>query len=141
METCQVKRGFFVIKPCNAPAVQQCEECERNICEVHTHEWNGHILCSECRAKHKSRKMTPESSYRQWAKNGRGFRSNSFAWYYEMREEMYEEEGFDAFIEIVSGEDTDIEGFEDSEYEEFEQEGQDDDFDDDDDDDDDDFDS
>lgn len=49
--SCQLKRGFFVMQSCSAPAVKQCGSCQRPVCQHHLAETSDTSVCVECAKK------------------------------------------------------------------------------------------
>lgn len=48
---CQLKRGFFVLRPCRRRAAARCSECQRAICNRHGERVDQAIFCSDCYAR------------------------------------------------------------------------------------------
>jgi hypothetical protein len=51
MERCAVRRGFFVLRGCDHPAVATCAACARPVCAEHAVAGNGAVRCVECQAR------------------------------------------------------------------------------------------
>jgi len=51
MSRCSVRRGMFVLRDCGKPPVYTCVDCSRGMCEQHGSEFQGDVLCTDCRAK------------------------------------------------------------------------------------------
>ena len=71
-DTCSVKRGFFMLRPCGNSASAQCSECQRAICGEHISALEGRMVCVECKARkteaNRSRQPVDYDPYdRNWA--------------------------------------------------------------------------
>ena len=73
--TCQLKRGFFVMRSCPAPAVRQCTGCKRGVCQHHSAA--NTTTCVECA------KNTSDEYYNDY-------------WVYSYRDQYYRE-GYEPF--------------------------------------------
>lgn len=73
--TCQLQRGFFVMRSCPAPATMQCMTCQRAMCPLHTS--SDMTNCVEC---------ARTESDEEYDDN----------WVYSYREDYYEE-GYEPF--------------------------------------------
>lgn len=50
MMKCAVRRGFFVLRDCDEPAMNSCAECGRPICAAHT-AMSDTLVCVECSSR------------------------------------------------------------------------------------------
>jgi hypothetical protein len=49
--SCQVKRGFFVLRDCGKTIQFYCSECGRGICEEHRAKGPSSTICVDCEAR------------------------------------------------------------------------------------------
>ncbi|AZZ89718.1 hypothetical protein EUZ85_02945 [Hahella sp. KA22] len=86
MAKCEVKAGFFVLRPCEALAALQCSICERPMCALHTMPVEGEMLCTECGAVQGESDTGDDEMYM-------GDGGNSTRWFYYYRQHYYTETG------------------------------------------------
>jgi DNA-directed RNA polymerase subunit RPC12/RpoP len=51
LHRCQCTRGFFVLRPCDAPASYVCARCTRHVCNEHWSAQATPPACVECAAR------------------------------------------------------------------------------------------
>ncbi len=51
LHRCQCTRGFFVLRPCDAPAAYTCSSCARTVCNDHWSVAATPPACLECVAR------------------------------------------------------------------------------------------
>jgi len=51
MGNCQVQKGLFALKECGEFASIQCTDCQKFVCNQHSQQDGGLIICSECYGK------------------------------------------------------------------------------------------
>jgi len=74
--TCRVTKGFFVLRPCELPAVAACPQCARALCQEHVVETPAGVRCPECAAQASA--PTDPRVDPQWAlRQRRGFYENA----------------------------------------------------------------
>ncbi len=58
---CQLHRGFFMLRPCEQPALQMCTNCARPVCADHLSPQAELPRCVECAAQESQE--TDDTSY------------------------------------------------------------------------------
>ncbi|WLQ12983.1 hypothetical protein O5O45_24960 [Hahella aquimaris] len=87
MTKCEVKAGFFVLRPCEAPSAMQCSICERPMCLRHSMPVEGEMLCTECGAVQGDSDTGDEEYYMD--DDG----AIATRWFYSYRQHYYTETG------------------------------------------------
>lgn len=45
---CEQKSGVFLNRNCSRTATNGCSNCEKQVCQVHFHQFEGQDLCEDC---------------------------------------------------------------------------------------------
>lgn len=89
------RRGFFVIRTCDKPAVGFCALSNRYICEDCAMEYEGRLVCREEYYKKRKQENKEEEYYYDNTHNDFDYG----LWYYFFRDDFYEKEDFAPFDE------------------------------------------
>lgn len=105
MAHCEVKKGIFIIQPCNEFAGVVCANCGIHICADHAKQNGPGVYCPECAVKSEKEhaQKLGNKHYRRWEE---GLSSNYSSWYYSLRSNFY------AYSMYTPFRSTDYDGFE-----------------------------
>ncbi|EAY26400.1 hypothetical protein M23134_06993 [Microscilla marina ATCC 23134] len=110
---CMMKRGFFVLRQCENPAVRQCAITQKPICEDHSVHWEGKIVSTEAYAEEmKKQGKKPSTITRDLATWRPGEKRNYALWHYYMREDFYERQNYAPLVDYDEFDEADEAGFE-----------------------------
>ncbi len=51
MPMCAIKKGFFALRDCGTQTIHVCQRCYRPVCEEHSDQEMGEVICVDCLAK------------------------------------------------------------------------------------------
>ena len=77
-EACCVLQGFFVLRKCRNPAARVCSVCQRPVCEEHSRDVGGAVVCVDC----KGRKAKVDPSLMPHIEDGRAWAFSYRHYYY-----------------------------------------------------------
>ncbi len=100
MARCQAKRGFFMVRTCDAFAKINCAECGIAICANHSIQHGEKILCPECAQKLKETEMRnheEQKSHRKIRSKKDNDIMTDALWFYNLRNLVYMDYEFEAF--------------------------------------------
>lgn len=80
---CQIRKGFFTLKPCGEKAFSLCADCGKEVCPKHSQQdTSSKVRCVECAGKmqHQARTINPQAP-----------KNDVFddLWYFNMRANHY----------------------------------------------------
>lgn len=94
------KRGFFVLRLCDKPAIGTCALSQRAICEDCAIEQDGQLVCREEFAKVlKSRGITYDYDEEKDFYD----MDDPVIWYYFIRDDFYDNQSYEPFTDYDSG--------------------------------------
>ena len=64
MGICNEKSGFLFSHECYRSPEASCDSCQKPVCEDHSHEIEGIVLCTACAKKDRQRRGRDESGQR-----------------------------------------------------------------------------
>jgi len=103
---CRIKRGFLVLRECGKRSVSRCNECMRQMCELHRSDMDDRI-CVECSVKRKQATQGSDFedvswhqrdapfAYRRCYYEQHSYRPFYAAAYYDSYYDDYDVRGFD----------------------------------------------
>lgn len=110
---CTMKRGFFVLRQCENPAVRRCEITNKPICEDHSVRWAGKMISTEAYTEEMKKKgEKPPAIEREISRWQAGEKRNYTLWHDYMREDFYSRQNYEPFMEYEEFDDFDEAGFE-----------------------------
>ncbi len=111
---CQLKKGIFRQRNCNATTDTKCSSCEIYVCLKHQIKIDDKILCNNCFTK--ENELKTDDGYNSYMKSDGGF----YLWYWILRQDFDNEYGLEPFDESdFSGfENVDVDSYDEAEFNE-----------------------
>jgi hypothetical protein len=92
INTCQIKKGIFVLKECGEFAGVKCAECQKYVCSKHAKQDGAKLTCCECYANSHQNDILQNKGVFNTSSS-----MDSMLWYYATRSSFHSHSSYRPF--------------------------------------------